>query len=237
MEPARHSLQLAHPVEDTASRSYLDKALGSRGRILGLSGASDGNRGHTQPPASINAAPPSASPTKPTPHVKHNLHLKQTPRIALPKKRTPSSHTSRFLFSLLFQSPSRSKMLPVGHPRTPTLSEDAPRRESIPLEGPLPPVADAPRRKQSRRVERGGVTLQCQSAMVSRSHPPPTPCPDTGRSCAIARIHPWEGPLTLSRVEGSSGVWPRNANPSWLLNATPPNTRPAHPSPCYILPP
>ena len=66
--------------KDTASRSYLDKALGSRGRILGLSGASDGNRGHTQPPASINAAPPSASPTKPTPHVKHNLHLKQTPR-------------------------------------------------------------------------------------------------------------------------------------------------------------
>ena len=31
-----------------------------------------------------------------------------------------------------------------------------------------------------------------------------------------------EGPLILSRVEGSSGGCPRNDHPSWLPDATPP---------------
>ena len=40
--------------------------------------------GTVSPLLRLMRAPPSASPTKPTPHVKHNLHLKQTPRACPP---------------------------------------------------------------------------------------------------------------------------------------------------------
>ena len=48
------SLQPAHSVEGTASRGYLDKALGSRGRILSLSGSAGGYHGPSRRPASTH---------------------------------------------------------------------------------------------------------------------------------------------------------------------------------------